>query len=130
MYRVEILRGLFNSCNHVAFHKECFTLYSLRKYFQIRYKAYVSEEILNWHSRSLSADICIHFYCLSWLRQASQRKMIQSSFLRLRLSQFKISPDAPAYRHETEKKERILDIWRQTLKWIYFKFCKLSKKKK
>ena len=29
--------------------------------------AYVSEEILNWHSLSLSlsADICIHFYCPS-----------------------------------------------------------------
>ena len=48
-------------------------------------KAYVSEEILNWHSLSLSTDLCIHFYCLSQLRQASQRKMIQSSALRLRL---------------------------------------------
>ena len=48
-------------------------------------KAYVSEEILNWHSLSfcLSANFCIHFYCLSCLRQASQRKMIQSSALRL-----------------------------------------------
>ena len=46
-------------------------------------KAYVSEEILSWHS--LSADLCIHFYCLSQLRQASQRKIIQSSALRLRL---------------------------------------------
>ena len=54
------------------------------------------KEILNWHS--LSADLCIRFYCLSWLRQASQRKMIQSSALRLRLSQFKIYSDAPAFR--------------------------------
>ena len=30
-------------------------------------KANVSQEILNWHSlrHSHSADICIHFYCLS-----------------------------------------------------------------
>ena len=50
-------------------------------------KAYVSEEILNWHSLSLSADLCINFYCLSRLRQASQRKMIQSSALRIRLKE-------------------------------------------
>ena len=37
-------------CNHIPFHKECFTLQSLKKYFQIRYKGYVPEEILNWHS--------------------------------------------------------------------------------
>ena len=51
------------------------------------FKAYVSEEILNWHclSLSLNADLCIHFYWLSRLRQASHRKMIQSSVLRLRL---------------------------------------------
>ena len=38
------------------------------------FKAYVSENILNWHSLSLSlsADLYIHFYCLSRLRQASQ----------------------------------------------------------
>ena len=46
-------------------------------------KAYVSEKILNWHSLSLSADLCIHFHCLRRLRQASQRKLIQSSALRL-----------------------------------------------
>ena len=36
-------------------------------------KANVSQKILNWHSlrHSHSAEICIHFYCLSWLRQAS-----------------------------------------------------------
>ena len=36
-------------------------------------KPNVSQEILRWHSlrHSHSADICIHFYCLSWLRQAS-----------------------------------------------------------
>ena len=39
-------------------------------------------------SLSLSADLCIHSYWLSWLRQASHRKMIQSSALRLR--RFKI----------------------------------------
>ena len=65
-------------------------------------KAYVSEEILNWHclSLSLNADLCIHFYCLSRLRQASHRKMIQSSALRLRLwlSHFKISSDTSAFK--------------------------------
>ena len=34
---------------------------------------------------SLSADLCIHSYWLSRLREASHRKMIQSSALRLRL---------------------------------------------
>ena len=58
----------------------------------LRLKAGVSEEILNWHchSLSLSPDLCIHFYWLSRLRQASHRKMIQSSALRLRLWRFKI----------------------------------------
>ena len=53
-------------------------------------KAYLSEEILNWLSLSLSAELCIHFYSLSQLRQASQRKMIQCLALRLslRLSRF------------------------------------------
>ena len=41
-------------------------------------------------SLSLIADLCIHSYWLSWLRQASHRKMIQSSALRLRLWRFKI----------------------------------------
>jgi hypothetical protein len=63
-------------------------------------KAYVSKKILNWHSLSLglSADLCIFFYCLGELRQGSQRKIIQSSALRLnlRLSQFKISSDTSA----------------------------------
>ena len=63
-------------------------------------KAYVSEEILNWHclSVSLNADLCILFYWLSRLRLASHRKMIQSSALRLRLwlCQFKISSDTLA----------------------------------
>ena len=60
-----------------------------------RLKTYVSEEILKWHSHSLShsAYICIHFYCLSRLGQASKRIMIQSSALWLRLSQFKNSSD-------------------------------------
>ena len=31
-------------------------------------KAYVSEEILNWHCLSLNANLCIHFYWLSRLR--------------------------------------------------------------
>ena len=39
---------------------------------------------------SLSADLCIHSYWLSWLRQASHRKMIRSLTLRLRLWRFKI----------------------------------------
>ena len=46
-------------------------------------KAYASEEILNWHCLSLSpnADLCIHFYWLSQLRQVSHRKTIQGSAL-------------------------------------------------
>ena len=46
-----------------------------------------------------SADLCIHFYWLSWLRQASHRKMIQRSELRLRLwlRLFKISWDTPVF---------------------------------
>ena len=39
---------------------------------------------------SLNADLCIHSYWLSRLRQASHRKMIQSSALRIRLWRFKI----------------------------------------
>ena len=81
---------------------------SLSRSFQIDFngwtktifKAYVSAKILNWHRlrHSHSADICIHFYCLSWLRQARQRKMIQKSalWLCLRLCQFKISWDTLA----------------------------------
>ena len=64
-------------------------------------KAYVSEEILNWHclSLSLNADLCIHFYWLSRLRQASHRKMIQISALKLRLwlCHFKISSDTSGF---------------------------------
>ena len=52
----------------------------LAQYICYKVKVYVSKEILNW--RSLRADICIHFYCLSWLRQASKTKMIQSSALK------------------------------------------------
>ena len=37
-----------------------------------------------------SAYLCIYFYWLSWLRQASHRKLIQNSALRLRLRRFKI----------------------------------------
>ena len=39
-----------------------------------------------WKSLSLShsAELCIHFYCLTRMRQASRRKTIQSSALRLR----------------------------------------------
>ena len=47
-------------------------------------------KILKRLSLSLNADLCIHSYWLSRLRQASQRKMIQSSALRLRLIRFKI----------------------------------------
>ena len=47
-------------------------------------KAYVSENFLNWHGLSVSADFCIHFYGLNRLRQASQRKKIESSALRLK----------------------------------------------
>ena len=52
-------------------------------------------------SLSLSDDLCIHSYWLSWLRQASYRKMIQNLALRLRLwlCHFKISSDTSAFRH-------------------------------
>ena len=53
-------------------------------------------------SLSLSADLCIHSYWLSQLGQASHRKMIQSSALRLRLCHFKISSDTPALNRCTE----------------------------
>ena len=46
-------------------------------------------KILKHLSLSLSADLCIHSYWLSRLRQASHRKMNQNSALRLRLWQFK-----------------------------------------
>ena len=52
----------------------------LAQYICYTVKVYVSKEILNW--RSLRAVICIHFYCLSWLRPASKTKMIQSSALK------------------------------------------------
>ena len=66
------------------------------KWTTLEIKAYVSEEILNWHclSLSLNADFCIHFYWLSQLRQANHQKMIQSSAL----CQFKISWNTPALR--------------------------------
>ena len=62
-------------------------------------KAYVSEEILNWHCLSLNTDVWILFYWLSRLRQANHRQMIQSSALRLRLwlCHFKISSDTQAF---------------------------------
>ena len=55
------------------------------------FKANISQEIRYSHS----AEICIHLYCLSWLRQPRQRKNIQNSalWLCLRLCQFKISWD-------------------------------------
>ena len=78
-------------------------------------KAYVSEEILNWHclSLSLNADLCIHFYWLSRLRQASHRKMIQSSALRLRLwlCHFKISSDTPAFNVWMHNQRAITLYW-------------------
>ena len=47
------------------------------------------------------ASICI-MYCLSWLRQASQRKIIQISalILKLWLSQLKMSLGNPAFRYK------------------------------
>ena len=44
-------------------------------------KSYVSGEILFCFSRS--ADLCIHFYWLSLVRQAINRKIIQSIVIRL-----------------------------------------------
>ena len=70
-----------------TYHPSCHKSFSLKIV-----KAYESEEILNWHcfSLSLNANLCIHFYWLSRLRQASHRKIIQSSALRQRLWRFKI----------------------------------------
>ena len=74
-----------------------FTKWYIALFKQWGLKAYVSEDILNWHclSPSLNANLCIHFYWLSRLWRASHRKMIQSSALGLclRLCQFKISWD-------------------------------------
>ena len=41
-------------------------VFSEVKNLKIPFKAYASEEILNWHSLNLnfSTDVCIHFYCL------------------------------------------------------------------
>ena len=46
---------------------------------KLMYLLYLSEDILNWHclSLSLNANLCIHFYWLSRLRQASHRKMVK-----------------------------------------------------
>ena len=69
---------------------------TLACWIKIILKSHVSEEILNWHSLSLSADLCIHFNLISQLRQPIQRKMSQSSALRL--SQFKTTSDTPGLR--------------------------------
>ena len=52
-----------------------------------------------------NADLCIHFYWLSWLRQASHRKMIQRAVLKLRLwlCHFKISLDTSAFSVQEKK---------------------------
>ena len=92
-------------CRNVHLSWRFWSSNSFQQFFEnaIRkgFKAYVSEEILNWHclSLSLNADLCIHFYWLSWLRQASHRKRIQSAALRLRLwlRLFIISSDTPAF---------------------------------
>ena len=81
-------------------------------------KANISQKILNWHSlrHSHSAEICIHFYCLSWLKQARQIKMLQNSalWLCLRLCQFKISWDTQALRHS---------YWEFFMRFIREDFC-------
>ena len=55
---------------------------------------------MNWHCLSFNADLCIHFYWLSQLRQASHKKKIQSSALKLWLwlCHFKISSDTLVFR--------------------------------
>ena len=83
---------LFTNCSSTA---NCIWVHSLLEWICKWLKNLVSEETLNWQSPS--ADLCIHFYCLSELRQASQRKMIQSSALRI--SHFKISSDIPALQY-------------------------------
>ena len=85
---------LFTNCSSTA---NCIWVHSLLEWICKWLKNLVSEETLNWQSPS--ADLCIHFYCLSQLRHASQKEMIQSSALTLRLwlCQFKISLDNPAF---------------------------------
>ena len=81
-------------CRNVrsGFTSMSFPLSFVTKVFVSYLKACMYEEILNWHSLSLNDDLCIIFYWLSRLSQASHRKMIQSSALRQRLwlCQFKI----------------------------------------
>ena len=92
-------------------------------------KTYVSEEILNWHGLSLSAEFCIHFYCLTQMRQASQRKIIQSSALRLRLwlSQFKISLGTPVWRQlESAHYEGKINIRFTTFSFQYLELSKFT----
>ena len=72
--------------------------------------------------RSLSADLCIHSYWLNRLRQASHRKMIQSSALRLRLWCFKIltSPLLQITRIIFPNIERSVQSLKQNL---FLEFC-------
>ena len=68
-----------------------FTLiYNFQIWYNTRVLRTVFVKILKRLSLSLSAYLCIQFYWLSWLRQASHRKLIQNSALRLRLRRFKI----------------------------------------
>ena len=101
-YQADVMNSFRNATIKLLIIKKVFSqakrIYKkliLSGYFHIGLrclKAYVSREIWNWHCLSLNADLCIHFYWLSnKLRQASHRKMIQSSALRLRLWRFKIS---------------------------------------
>ena len=105
MYRVwKVKFAVVGIFLQTYFHPWKFLLIKKLKIEKVRtlsVKTNVSQEILSWHSlrHSHSADICIHFYCLSWLRQARQRKMIQKSalWLCLRLCQFKIFADTWAF---------------------------------
>ena len=91
-------------------------------------KTYVSDEVFNWHCLSLCliADLCIHFYWLSWLRQASLRKMIQSSALRLRLwpGHFKIASDTWALSFLCSCRRKIVKDWNKTRYWFLRKIRK------
>ena len=81
-----------------------------RQKLKLTLKTAVSEEILNNLSFS-AAELCIHFHWLNRLRQASHRKMIQSSALRLRLWCFKILT-CPLLEYRAKNTNSEIDYWK------------------
>ena len=97
-------------------------------------------KILKRLSLSLSANLCNHYYWLCWLRQASHRKMIQSSALRPRLWRFKILK-CPSFSGQNIAKKLLIQVklrflrrpenWKKshlhsnvkTSQIFFFKFC-------